>query len=72
MIVCEFSSRYFFYHLSTLSRLTLSVKGFPIDEENRLALDRVKSISSPVGTYGIERVTGIDSYPKLCLCILRI
>ena len=31
-------------------------KGFPIDEYNRLALDRVKSISSPVGTYGSERV----------------
>ena len=29
--------------------------GFPIDEKNRLALDRVKSVS---GTIGSERVNG--------------
>lgn len=27
----------------------------PVDEKNRLALARVKSISTPVGTYGSEK-----------------
>ena len=31
-------------------------KGLPIDEKNRLALDREKSIGSLVGTDGSERV----------------
>ena len=39
--------------------LTLSLpRGSPLTSKNRLALDRVKCISSPVGTYGSERVNG--------------
>ena len=37
--------------------LNLSPEGFPIDEENCLVLDRVKSISVS-GTYGSENVKG--------------
>lgn len=33
-----------------------TLKGFSIDEQNRLALDREKFIGSLVGTYGSERV----------------
>ena len=32
----------------------LSPKGFPIDEENRLALDRVKSISAIWHSYSLK------------------
>ena len=33
-------------------------KGFPIDEENRLALDRVKSISSLSADWAVKGLVG--------------